>query len=89
MQAYVGVQLTMPDGQGTLQLAEEHAPLLQVLSGPASRLEGRSERWVDHHFTHQLTHVETFSMTAGHSQRRSSSSSQHNTDLSGSAMHIC
>jgi hypothetical protein len=51
MQAYVGVQLTMPDGQGTLQLSEEHAPLLQVLSGPASRMEGRSERWVDHTHT--------------------------------------
>lgn len=54
MQAYVGVQLTMPDGQGTLQLAEEHAPLLHVLSGPASRLEGRSERCVDHPLTHTI-----------------------------------
>lgn len=42
-QGYIGVQLSLLDGQQKLQLAERNAPMLQPLSGPPTRLEAERE----------------------------------------------
>jgi hypothetical protein len=43
LQAYVGLQLKLPDSTESLQLAQQHAPMLQALSGPPARLEAYSD----------------------------------------------
>lgn len=43
LQAYVGLQLALPGGAASLQLAQQRAPSLQALSGPPARLEARAD----------------------------------------------